>query len=154
MILKISAVGLLAVTELVLGNALPGVAATQKATVVTTKNRSGHIAKRGRSSGKMTPQQEQQVTEILKIKTDYDAAQDPIIQEMRAIRSNWQTSNAQKRVLLQKYRPRLEANLQTFEQKMKAYKDHPLYKLMPLSLTREQAYSYLECPDDTATMCF
>jgi cell division septum initiation protein DivIVA len=154
MILKISAIGLLAVTELVLGNALPGIAANQNARVVATENMSGHIAKRRRSSGQMTPQQEQQVTEILKIKTDYDAAQAPLIQEMRAIRSNWQTSNAQKRVLLQQYRPRIEANLQTFEQKMKAYKNHPLYKLMPLSLAREQAYSYTECPDDTATMCF
>jgi hypothetical protein len=154
MILKISAVGLLAVAEIVLGSALPGVAANQSATVVATENRSGHIAKRGRSSGKMTPQQEQQVTEILKIKTDYDAAQDPLIQEMRAIRSNWQTSNAQKRVLLQQYRPRLEANLQTFEQKMKTYKSHPLYKLMPIAIVREQVYKYTECPDDTATMCF
>jgi hypothetical protein len=154
MILKISAVGLLAVTELVLGNALPGIAANQNPRVVATENRSGHIAKRGRSSGKMTPQQEQQVPEMLKIKTDYDAAQDPIIQEMRAIRSNWQTSNAQKRVLLQQYRPRLEANLQTLEQRLKAYKNHPLYPFMQLSLVRENVYKYTECPDDTATMCF
>ncbi len=130
-------------------------AVANQGVVVITKQQSSFLAKgRKRSPGNITPQEEQQIKEMIKTKDEYDAAQNPIIQEMRVIRVNWQTTNASKRVLLKKFRPRLDANLQTYGQKMQAYKDNPLYKLITVEKLQTIAYEYMDCPADDATMCF
>jgi hypothetical protein len=154
-ILKMFAVEMLIVTGLTLGSSTTATAVNHNTDVVTAGNRSSHMAKRRNgSSGKMSAQQEQQLREMMKIKDEYNAAQNPIFREMHAIRVNWKTSNASKRVLLKQYRPRLDANIQIFEQKIQAYKNHPFYLLMQPDELRRDAYWYMDCPDDNATMCF
>jgi hypothetical protein len=120
----------------------------------------GLVAKKQKQAGnpKLTESQRQKALEMLKIYQEYNEEQEKTIVEMRAIRSNWKTSNASKRPLLAAFRPRLTANIERYMSRMQPHLKtqsaitdfNKLKKLM-----EEQSYRYLECPDDRGTtMCF